>query len=317
MRTQSLILIFLLPMLTSAAEFTRPNRSQSSTPQARSVFHLRLKDSLSCSGVLIGSGGEALTNLHCVEKCLKEAGAVRETALSENVSRYDITLTTPVSCAVEISNGKRPVPQEIQILHIFGPGFLGPRDALPEFVERRPEQFESLLRQGYEGSGDLALIRIDTSSLQEPTCIRISDNSLLSENSRAPVYGFSYPIVTRFKESDNPIQSDVFMTLGGTLLRSQGEAINNLNLLNSELAAPARRFIEAWMGPGTFLTSLDAEGGASGSAVFDTEGKLAGIMRSIFKAPGTGFAPWMSEAVDLGPKTQIIRSLVPSNGLCQ
>lgn len=316
MRYQILILILLSPLLARSEEFTRPNKTQKATPQARAVFHLKMQDSFSCSGILIGPGGEALTNLHCLEKCLKDGARVNVTLITSKVNKFEVSLNDPQTCSVEISNGKKAKPQDIQILHIFGPGFLGPREALPEFALADPAQFTDLLNQGFEGSSDLALIRIGTQDLEAPACIRLNEDPNWLSQDRREVYGFSYPVVMRFKASSNPISSDTFMTLGGTLLRSQGEATSNLSLLKEDLSESALEFIDTWLAPGTFLTSLDAEGGASGSAVYNTEGKLVGVVRSTFKGDVADYVPWMSGAIDLGPKRAEILSLVPNNSSC-
>jgi hypothetical protein len=280
---------------------------------AATTFHMAYEDER-CSAVFIDSNGRALTALHCVEGCLIAAGRVHAVPLGhplpkgEQMLKNQINLAQPVSCAGEFSQKGRPQPIAIQVLKVFGPGFLSPRASLYDFSLDQPAEFSQALADGYGGAGDLVLIQLP---LPKTACAPLVMTDLARPVS---LFGISYPIVFRVLDPSQSFNPPTLMAFGTQKLFSVGEGTSDFAAV--PLAPEVKAQIGPQLPPGTFLTSVDAEPGASGSPLFNSKAELTGIVRATFNPDGTQYQPWLSEGIDLAPFLPEILQLVPENSKC-
>lgn len=267
-----------------------------------------------CSAVYVGRTGEALTNLHCIEPCLLENEATLLT--TEKLTEKNVELKKPTEKVIghrcPLRFGKKFVVGDAEILAIFGPGWVAPREVLSLMALFAPESMIEVMKMGFEGKGDLALVRLrpgqgEATRMPSPACAQ------LSEDTRDPlpnVLGLAYPLLAR--KTENPFSP--LMTMGTTLMWTRGEMTRDLNayLKFSQLAEDQASL--PWMFPGgTMMGSIDGERGASGSPVFDENGKVAAIVRSTWKALGTDYIAWRTQAIDLGSHRQPLTKILGSD----
>lgn len=261
-----------------------------------------------CSGVFIGRTGELLTNLHCVEPCLLEAP---ETLKVEKLTESGVQLMRPTIKAIghrcPLRFGKKLADGEAEVLSIFGPGWVQPRETLTLIALFAPEMLNDVMASGFEGRGDLVLVRLrhtKEARIESPACVELSDDQ------RDPipnVLGLAYPLLAR--KTDNPFAP--ILTLGTTLMWSQGELTSNVTYYDQKADIGEAKDALKWMFPGgTLMGSIDGEKGSSGSPVFDELGRVVAIVRSTWKAEGTNYIPWRTQAVDLRVhRSQIVQAL--------
>lgn len=267
--------------------------------QRQATIPLHVTNGLRCTAVSIGPNGEALTNLHCLEKCLVSQNAFTET------SADGFSLRRPkegASC--EVKFGHKLTAGKIELLHAFGPGWLSPREKLPELIERAPEAMSRLMAEGYEGAGDLALIKLPTSL----PCVRLGDSL------KGILTNSAFPILAR-KKSGNPMDP-IFLTMGTTQLWSQGEATTDPATL-LEKAPQFVNHLPFVLPQGTLISEVDTESGSSGSPLFSADGSLVGLIRATWKGETMAYVPWTSQAVNLVEKKDRIQALVPANKDCR
>ncbi|MBX3018722.1 MAG: trypsin-like peptidase domain-containing protein [Bdellovibrionaceae bacterium] len=270
-----------------------------------------------CTGVFVGRTGELLTNLHCVEPCLQETPATLQT---EKLTDSEVRLMRPTKEAIghrcPLRFGKKLADGNAEILAIFGPGWIEPREALTLMALFAPEQVTELMSNGFEGRGDLVLVRLRTAAtaaanqdarMTSPACAE------LSEDQRDPVpnvLGLAYPLLAR--KTDNPFAP--LLTLGTTLMWTRGEMTADANTYDKNAEIGEAKDALKWMFPGgTLMSSIDGEKGASGSPVFDELDRVVAIVRSTWKAEGTNYIPWRTQAVDLRVHRSAITQALGAN----
>jgi hypothetical protein len=297
-----LALLFAAP--SPASEYIRFSEAKKEMRAAFELQHqatipLHMVNGLRCSAVYVGPKGEALTNLHCLENCLVSQNAFTETQADGFSLRHPKTGT---SCDVKF--GAKLTEGKAELLHAFGPGWISPREKLPELIERFPEEMARLMSEGYEAAGDLALIRLSAPGL----CVR------LGQSLEGTLTNIAFPLIAR-KKSGNPMDP-IFLTMGTTQLWSQGEAtIDPAALLGkSPQFAQHLPFV---LPAGTMISEVDTEAGSSGSPLFAPDGSLVGLIRATWKGETGAYVPWTSQAVNLLEKKDRIQRLVPENKDCR
>lgn len=300
------LLAFLAPVAALATSY----RPADQVPKAERALHQNAIDATipvhfpkqKCTGVFVGRTGELLTNLHCLEPCLLEDADTLLTTESLG-DTGSVRLKRPTAKAVghrcPLRFGRKlAFDGEAELLAIFGPGWVEPRDALGLMAILAPELLTDIMTKGFEGAGDLALVRLRpgrgaADRMESPACAE------LSTDPRDPlpnVLGLAYPLLAR--RTDNPFQP--IMTLGTTLMWTRGEMTRDPRLYDERAHIGEARDALPWMFPGgTMMGSIDGEKGASGSPVFDEAGRVAAVVRSTWKAEGTDYIPWRTQAVDL------------------
>jgi hypothetical protein len=298
-------LFFLLfTPLSPASEYVRFSELKK---EVRSAFELQRQatiplhfEGMFCSAVYVGDQGEALTNLHCLEKCLVAQNDFTETVVN------GITLRHPkegASCDVKFGSPKLTTGN-MKLLHVFGPGWLSAREKLPELIEKNPAEMARLMSEGYEASGDLALVQLPVAG----PCVRLGDSL------EGTLTNAAFPLIAR-KKSGNPMDP-IFLTMGTTQLWSQGAAATDPALL-LEKAPQFADFLPFVLPRGTLISEVDTESGSSGSPLFAADGSLVGLVRATWKGETTAYAPWTSQAVNLLEKKDRIQALVPANKDCR
>lgn len=306
MKTRGLLLLIAL-VLTPPAFADTYRRADQIRKSERQKFEVAIAATIPvhfpgqhCTGVFVGRTGELLTNLHCLEPCLSEGSSL---TTSVRLSALGVRLVQPTSVAVghrcPLRFGKKLREGTAEVLAIFGPGWISPREALGELLQRSPNDLRALMSQGYEAAGDLALIRLHEGDAPEaamtsPACAVVSPRP---SPGTPRVLGLAYPLLAR--KTDNPF--DPLLTLGTTLMWSEGEVTRNPEeYLQVAEAGPEAAAVVDWMFPGgTVMSSIDAEKGASGSPIFDQSQNVVAIVRSVFKPEGTNYIPWRTQAIDL------------------
>lgn len=293
---------------------------------SQATLNLYFVSGMQCSGVFVDPEGRALTNLHCIEGCLMEQNAyIEELAHSEPVyidpkyasntqflKKIIPKLSQGLSCRMEIGiNGKRNQTVNAEILHIFGPGFLYPRTLVPDLTEKYPAVSFNLKRLGFETSGDLVLFKIPVQP--NSGCVQI-DFANFESDALTEVVNLAYPAVLR--KTNNPQAPLDLIGDRETLLYSFGQASASNDFLQKIFSDASKDLISTILPPGTFLSSTDAESGASGSPLFSNEGKVIGITRATFNYSQTEYAPWSTQGISLSFHKQKLSELLPLNRLC-
>lgn len=282
-----------------------------------STTRMKFLPGLDCTGVFVGPNGEALTNLHCVEKCIEASGAfqISDVPAAPGLKKYDLNgfNSQQVACQVQIENKYEAKKLDVEILQVLGPGWLAPREILNQLLNQNPVEYVSYVNQGYEGDGDAVLIRITEAN--NATCAKLGD---LDFNAATPadVVNIAFPIVYR-KIDDNPV-GGYLLTLGTSPLWTEGQASGNQETLKTVLSPALQTVVDVLSpNPNVLVASLDAEPGSSGSPIFSAKDKsLVGLMRSVWKGEGD-YIPWTGGALNLAPHKALIQSIVPENRNCQ
>lgn len=298
-------LFFLLfTPLSPASEYVRFTELNS---ELRSAFQIQRQATIPlhvgdmyCTAVYVGNQGEALTNLHCLEKCIVAQNAFTETLADGITLRHP---QTGITCEAKFG-GLKLTTGQVKLLHVFGPGWISPREKLPELIEQSPDVIARLMTEGFEAAGDLALIQLPVAG----PCVRLGDSL------EGTLTNAAYPILAR-KKSSNPMDP-IFLTMGTTQLWSQGAAATTGALL-LEKAHQFRDYLPFVLPRGTFLSEVDTESGSSGSPLFASDGSLVGLIRATWKGETMAYVPWTSQAVNLLEKKDRIQALVPANKDCR
>lgn len=309
---------FLSTLLTfSALAATNPAeyRRFSSVPKAQRLQYkiqseattpIHFDIGSNCSGVYVNNHGALLTSLHCVEECIGAASLKTQTLI--DVEAIEGTIMNKVRprpeviglrCAVRF--GPKLKPGSAEILALFGPGWISPRSELDRWMNSQPDNFRKVLHEGFEGSGDMVLLRLrdEQNNAVASLCADVAQNRPPSALARETgVINLAYPLLAR--KTENPFEP--LLTLGSTLMWSQAEATRDLQDLKLVgQFADLDHLVEFFLAPGTIASSVDSEPGASGSPLFNVDGELVGLIRATWKGDTGYYFPWRSQAVDLVP----------------
>lgn len=299
------LLLLLLSLPAHATEYVRFDSLKKEQRElwqlhSKAVIPLQMASGMRCSAVYVGPNGEALTNLHCLEACLIENNSFDE----EKIPGSEVSLYHPrpgITCPLRY--GHRPKRAKAEVLHIFGPGWIHPRNKLPDFIKNNRELALRLTHEGYEGPGDLALIKLPETS----ACVKLGDRL------DGTLTNIAFPLLAR-RGSSNPT-NPIFFTMGNIQLWSQGTAT-----LDADFLREKRPHFEDMMpfilAPGTLISSVDTEGGSSGSPLFDEEGGIVALIRATWKGDANIYIPWTSHAVNLLVYKDRIQQQVPENTAC-
>jgi len=281
---------------------------------ALATIPLHIENGFRCTAVVIGPGGEALTNLHCVESCLN----AQQVASPEDIPdlplkkmRVDMS-RLPITCRASTATSAPITVNDFEVLHIFGPGWISDRNVMNQLMDFDPQKFLELTADGTESRGDLVLIRL---KLDKPTCVKLGDVDF-SAPTPVPVTSLAYPVIAREDHSQGyfPV---TFLTMGFTLVYSSGEATANRETLAQKVLPQYVSGIDVMAQPQLIVGSVDTEGGASGSGLFDDNQSLVAITRSTWKGPVTVYVPWTDGAIDLKPYMPWLRDNVPNLDQCK
>lgn len=273
-----------------------------------------LRADLNCSLVFVGKTGEAITNLHCIEQCLIDAGATtnelahpdpvfidpkrpeRKLYLQKKIVSLpkDGRLDCP---GLVTQDGKELGSGKIDIVHIFGPGFLYPKTLIADLTKVDLPARNALVNSGFEGSGDMVLIKVQNVATN---CLIIDFANF--DGDPIPLMNLAYTRVLRNQSVIGDRKRPIV---------SMGYGSRSKNIF-SELDSAD---FESIFPIGTILTSTDAEIGASGSPLLNQEGKLIAIVRAT-NNQGT-FQAWSTHAISLAHHKAALLKLINEFKLCQ
>lgn len=256
----------------------------------QSSVRFQIANGSSCTGTWVSADGLMLTALHCLQSCFSypdNDGLRPIETTSVQYAQPDLGFPRSVNirriigprafdriCKVESGQYEDEVSSNLGAQLVFTPakGWIDPWDV--KFLRKKDMPFLQKLRNeklsGIGDESDIALIRIfqidPNKSLVLPEyfnwpsmCAKIKFERI---NDDEPVFSISYPALSR--SNKDSLYKPQF-TLG-TILGSDKQSSAVITFLRTNF--PGSSFI---------VSTLDAEGGSSGSGVFDINGYIRGL----------------------------------------
>ena len=299
----SLILILLFSFsfahaeqkLTPFAELKTKAREEN-YHAALSSFHYRLNPGVDCTGTFISNRAHFLTALHCIAGCLAKNHAIERThAVEDPVATVrgreiftdlmtvdEEKIDEGVSCPMQI--GKRKV--NAKIILTGGKGWFFPKDSLAAFAKKYPEDHQALLDSGYEHGYDFAILQIESATT--PNCLTLAQQA---PSTGEPLKSISFSCVDR---NDTYFDGKVPLFTSGH--RTAGFKTSDFYKSAGIKGLPYKTdFIDR---KDTFFSSVDIEKCGSGSGLFDSQSRLAGIATRVYKS-STAYEYGAVEAVNV------------------
>lgn len=263
------ILIFLTS--TASARFTDPQNSPSLLVQAQSAVYYLNSNSGRCTASLISNSGHFLTARHCLQRCLIPQGVfnrAEDSPLGSYYFKLDPEKLGHATCEVELNH--RP---ETVTIEATSPGLILKMDER-SFQTLEPALFSKLVEQGYTSEGDFVIFKSENYANPQ-SCLNLVEEKNL--NSRHHVY--SYPSET--------FRPDGFNSDGQSMYYSSGhlnpDIFNNGCLQDLELSELQQNNLrQRFTFATSFLSSVDAIFGSSGSSVIDDDLNVLGILINVY-----------------------------------
>jgi Trypsin-like peptidase domain len=329
-RVYLLVSIFLNTQIASASQYQNLNDLSGdlralANRVSQSTFGLQTKNinSLQGTAFFVGEGGEAFTNLHVVEQCLIEAHATREELAYSKPVFTDpknpssqhflkkmliaIDPKHPITCKSKIFFNGAQIEADIQVLHVFGPGFLYPKNLIADLTRLDLAARNTLINLGFEGAGDLVLIKAPL--LKNSSCLKIATAKFSSE---APwILNVAYTEVLRETgDAKNPYKLIGDGRKNPIVSFGNGTSAGDLLKLDEPLYS-------AIVPSGTLLASTDAEIGSSGSPLVNEKGEVVAVVRATYNPPSSRYEAWTTHAIDLSHHSSALQRLRASLTICQ
>lgn len=302
-------LFFLLPSLTALAALPLAQRFlpvQQLNQELQSALAPLVSatvriDSLNgrCTATRIHPRGDLLTARHCVVGCLIREKVYQSKMDPESVEYYELDRQRlgEAECQIQV-DGR----EETWIV----------KQAAPFLIDRFSEQgmktlnrkfFNELRAKGAMASGDFVILTPKAPATEKPSVCwptRVGQAAADAQTG-TPLISLGYPSETK-RESFNSNGVDLYFTAGERLASfadgqcyQEAQEKNRPNLLD--------QFDE----PGTFVSTLDAIYGSSGSAVYTHEQNLVGILTNMYaprekdpsKLPEVHFCAGATKALQL------------------
>ncbi len=278
-------------------------------PTIGASFHFRLNSGVDCTGTFISDTGHFLTARHCVAGCLMHHHAVeKELAVQDFVGQiptldlfhgqptYKMTIAEEMldddglDCPGTINGAQA----DVHLIMTGGRGWLAPSGSLASFSKEFPDEYRELLDEGYEHSGDFAILR--AINIRPSSCLRLGAQS---PHAGEKLHAVSFPCLSRLD----------IETGGTTALFTQGIRTSGFKQSQyyKELGPKKIAFdIESVERKETFFSTLDMERCGSGTAIVNSDFQIVGVATRVYKS-STQYEIGSVEAVDVAQITKELR----------
>ena len=323
----------LITLLAAAAQANDPTfrevnalqapERQRLAPVLDAAFHFRLDAGVDCTGTFISNTGHFITARHCITGCLLKTGVIeKEMAISDPTDQVKVILGRDgiwrvrdlytYKMTVEedrVADGDVNCPGTLGAKHVDfkvilsgGRGWLVPSKTLASFSKKYPEEYSALLDDGYEHSGDFAVLQVmDGNKASASKCLALSRTGPLRGQALEAV---SYPCLHRDELSTQgltPLYTTGTKTAGfkdSTYYRELGEAHIPFRVSTVERKE-------------TFFSTLDMEKCGSGTALLSNDFSIVGVATRVYKS-SLAYEKGSLEAVDSAAVLKELRARVPA-----
>ena len=236
------------------------------------TYDYNLQDS--CTGTKISKNGHFLIDLHCLTHCLNihpdqlkgsQDSGVKDPPVLYRFDRSNVGR----KCEISFESGKPTLTATVVAMGQGYINFLSPKNGFQ--INR--EQFASWLSIK-PNENDYAIIQVK--GFASKACAPLSTSPLsLGEK----VWALSFPGRTTRDDGSKIVGNEKLFTSGyvrdfnGNVQSEPSESVETRGCSTSEPLPPD-------FARGYFSSSLDVAPGASGSAIFDENGKIMGLLRS-------------------------------------
>jgi hypothetical protein len=217
-----------------------------------------------CTSTTISQFGHQLTARHCLQHCLirsKVFSLQKEQGTVDYFVRDEKALGS-ATCTVEIDG----VEQDITI-EATSPGLIAYLDR-PSFASINKNKFQLLESQGYTSEGDFVIFKAKSSSA---SCLSLATNDDVSSTLQT----IGYTTETNRPDGFNSNGIDMYFSQGRL---TKGIAENQCvhDFAPSQIALD--KLIKSFDQPTSFMSTLDANYGSSGTAVISVRAEVVGIL---------------------------------------
>lgn len=225
-----------------------------------------------CTATRIHPRGDLLTARHCVQGCLIQQKVYRTQVDSKSVEYYvvDSSRLGKAECLLKINGADTPMI----VQHVS-----------PFFIDRFSEQalkmlnrelYDQLRNDGALSSGDFAILSPLVSHTNESEKNSQSSICLSAEDIPQELFTIGFPSETK-RDSFNSNGVEMYFS-SGRLLQSFAEGVCYQEAHEKNRKGLLAQFDEA----GTFVSTVDAIYGSSGSAVYGSPGSIVGILTNMY-----------------------------------
>lgn len=289
-RILSFVFIISISPATSAHFYSARKADPTILPVAESVHYL---DSSSgrCTATLVSNSGHFLTARHCLQRCLIQSGVFIQ-AENGPSGVFHFTLNSrqlgKATCDITLNDLKTSVSIEAT-----SPGLIIKMDER-SFETLAPEQFKSLVAEGYTSEGDFVIFKSSVHSGSNH-CLSLTpkNNSYLNVNFTTKPelfqnidyayvnhHVFGYPSETFREGRHNSNGKNLYYSFG----KSNPSILKNSCLKDENLTlSQQQRLTKIFDMDTSFLSTVDATYGSSGSAVFDDDHNVLGILTNTYR----------------------------------
>lgn len=270
-----LIVLNIVLFLSNAvdARFTSTQHSPSRFLDVKESTYLLNGKSNRCTANLISNNGHFITARHCLQRCLIPNGIFKPSNNAPDGTTYfelDTKSLGFATCDVTLNKVQQTVTIEAT-----SPGLILKMDEL-SFKILAPELFSQLVDEGFTSEGDFVIFK-STRHANLNHCIPLTKEN---ENFKTKNHHvFSYPSATDRSDDFNSDGQQMYYSQGtfrNSILENSCIDVNSLSEFHSKDITSRFGF------ESSFLTSVDAIFGSSGSIVFDDDSQSLGILINTF-----------------------------------
>lgn len=256
----------------ASAEFIPASQAPASLIMAQhSTFFLN-SSSGRCTASLISNEGHFLTARHCLQRCLIPNGIFKldlDRPSGLNYYKLDASRLGHATCDVTLND----TPETVTI-EATSPGLIFKMDERSIQV-LEPELFKTLVEDGYTSEGDFVIFK-SMSHARLNSCLNLKPESDLT----GAHFVFSYPTETFRVEGMNSDGVNQFFSTGSY----SPDILNNSCLSKIELNESQKLNLQNKFNFNTsFLSSVDAIYGSSGSSVINQDLNILGILTNNYR----------------------------------
>ncbi len=266
----SLYLVIFIPTL-AYGKFVNSALLNADLEAIKSTIFYLESNSGRCTASLISDQGHFLTARHCLQRCLIPNGVFKWAPESTNGTQFytlDPSKLGHATCDVKL-NGK-PANVSIEATSL---GFILKMDER-SFQTLDPELFKTMVQNGFTSEGDFVIFKSELYKDNKKCLNLVNEASVLQKHNV-----LSYPSKTYRTKGNNSDGESLFFSSGeyyADILANS--CLKNVALNSLQVSQLQSRFNFAT----SFLSSVDAIHGSSGSSVFDDNLNILGILTNVF-----------------------------------